>query len=1858
MDNDVTLQEYFPINRKPANSRCGYLGTVIITSVVIFKSRHIDRTDKESVREATMYNAIESAIALFVSFVINLFVVAVFAAAFNGPQYSDAGFSQAGTWLYEKYGLSMKIIWGIGLLAAGQSSTITGFLNIKWAKWKRVLLTRSIAIVPAIVVALAATDGLDNMNNWLNVLQSVQLPFALLPILHFTNTSRIMGEFKNGSSSRNNRRDSILETGKPCRKETRLYFLTMAAKVVPIESDKPRDMLHPQQLGKNDLKVSTASIQHHDEAVEVQLDYGSGNGNSEITWIKNHIKMRKCSYYMPSLENNICQCGYDKEDKNGHDQNAFSRPKREGESIATRLKWDFQKHTVAVPTDAFGEIEFVGFGGNIGKFVRVDRQTDMPTMLKLMMNVWGMEKPNLLISVTGGAKNFNMKPRLRDVFRRGLMKAAHSTGAWIITGGTHAGVMKHVGEAVKDYGLTTTNQKPVVAIGIAPWGVIQNRDALTNEKGAWPAGYRIEENLNSKESFLDPNHSHFILVDNGTQHKFATEIPFRAELEREISEMQTDTGDDAVSVPIVILVLEGGPGTLETVQNALMQNTPAVIVKGSGRAADILSYAFKYAETVEVDAKDKQGIAIKITEKHLSPSLEAEIHKQMKDIKFCPDQDIDVNMQRIKDCLAKSELIHIFEWDSGTGARDIDVAMLKALLKANKNHVMDQLKLALAWNRIDIAKSEIFTDDKRWTTGILDDIMLSAIQLNRVNFVELFLDNGVSLKEFLTIKRLLLLYNNVSSRSLLKILFKKMWQKKNEVSDKKITLKDVGLLIQDLLGDYYVPHYISDERYASIDAELYLNGVRSCKDKKWVKKGLALAAQAFTESILPSDSKQVARKKVPDFDDPAQELFIWSVLTTRQEMAKLFWLHGKDAIAGALVANALLHAMSDRTDDTELLVQIKANTSEFMNLSIGVLKECYSTDEIKAQCLLIRELPQWGATTCILIAVKADNKRFISQTACQDLFNSIWMGDMTQENGTVRLLICIAIPPLIPLLAKYKEKEEGELALAQTTRSSVEFQMKSKPPLLRGRTNVSLKASHPSLPEQETKDDSGNETKVNVKNFSIWEKFSSFYQAPVVIFFHNVISYMVFLGLYSYILISKLGPNLSPEEIVLIVWVFTNFTEEIRQISTTASMTLKTKLLSYITDGWNILDVITISLFVIGMILRSIDNSETLEAARIILAVNLIAFFVRLLHIFSVHKELGPKLVMIFRMVRNLTSFVVILLVFIVSYAIASYAILYPNSELNLDTLVAIFRRPYWNIYGELMLDEVEGYPNCTTNETLFDDDNYHRCPTKSGKYFVPVLMGVYVLMCNILLLNLLIAMFSYTFQMVQENTDMHWYFQRYSLIHEYYSRPFLAPPLILIVHIYQLIRAIVRKCRHCTKRYSPPPRRNAFLKHFANARELRQWEDVIADSFHHKRDITEQESTDNRLRTTGSRLDQLVNKIDELQEQQLAGNVTVEDSKSNPSQTGSLSEQKSNPGAEPVLTNLEKKMENMEKQLHSTLGVLQWIVKSLNEHQLGSKWAVPEVTDVRVEEKKQEEKKAAEARALVYHMLEGQVKVHTRSRTSPYPGTNIHRFEVPNDKVPWDVEFLGYDPPSYISPELSDNPNWADRVDLYQIPVVQRSIVLKFNSVDLVTKTSRVSYAGNYHLQNGIPMNPIGRTGLMNRGSLGRWGPNHAVDPVITRWKYHETGQKMMEDGKPVFEFVSVRRLDSGLWALPGSILAPGRLPTENLKIKFSEEALGALGEDRRQKKKIKKEMEKLLRKGELIYQGYADDPRNTDNAWLESTVYLYQDEKDILRHFSLTAGAAGHPATWLTASSKLSLYGAHSYFLKLTAEKLGASF
>ncbi|CAN4122599.1 unnamed protein product [Withania somnifera] len=195
------------LSSRTVRQAVGVVGCVIMPHNVFLHSA--------LVQEALNYYSIESSFALLISFMINLFVTTVFAKGFYGSEKaSSLGLVNAGQFLQDKYGgglFPILYIWGIGLLAAGQSSTITGtyagqfimggFLDLRLKKWLRALITRSCAILPTIVVALIfnrSESSLDVLNEWLNVLQSIQIPFALIPLLTLVSKEDLMGTFKIG----------------------------------------------------------------------------------------------------------------------------------------------------------------------------------------------------------------------------------------------------------------------------------------------------------------------------------------------------------------------------------------------------------------------------------------------------------------------------------------------------------------------------------------------------------------------------------------------------------------------------------------------------------------------------------------------------------------------------------------------------------------------------------------------------------------------------------------------------------------------------------------------------------------------------------------------------------------------------------------------------------------------------------------------------------------------------------------------------------------------------------------------------------------------------------------------------------------------------------------------------------------------------------------------------------------------------------------------------------------------------------------------------------------------------------------------------------------------------------------------------------------------------------------------------------------------------------------------------------------------------------------------------------------------------------------------------------------------------
>ncbi|BHF66640.1 Nudix (nucleoside diphosphate linked moiety X)-type motif 9 [Sparganum proliferum] len=258
----------------------------------------------------------------------------------------------------------------------------------------------------------------------------------------------------------------------------------------------------------------------------------------------------------------------------------------------------------------------------------------------------------------------------------------------------------------------------------------------------------------------------------------------------------------------------------------------------------------------------------------------------------------------------------------------------------------------------------------------------------------------------------------------------------------------------------------------------------------------------------------------------------------------------------------------------------------------------------------------------------------------------------------------------------------------------------------------------------------------------------------------------------------------------------------------------------------------------------------------------------------------------------------------------------------------------------------------------------------------------------------------------------------------------------------------------------------------------------------------------------------------------------------------------------------------------------------------------------------------------------------------------SLKRASVPDDKVRWDVVWTDYAPIIYTSAKILQSPH-ADP-DFGTAGFKN----LKFNSVDRLV--NRTSHLGKYVLDgHGLPLNPCGRTGIQGRGCLRYWGPNHAADPIVSRWKVDATGKRCQP---PILQFVSILR-QNGQWAFPGGMVDAGEEVTSTLKREFSEEALNSTVADPLKKKAILEKVEQAFRGGVKIYAGYVDDPRNTDNAWMETVAVNFHDETGTgLALFPLEAGDDASAVRWTDVSSELELYANHRDLLQLTAQLHGA--
>uniref|UniRef100_A0A8C6WVK5 Transient receptor potential cation channel, subfamily M, member 2 n=1 Tax=Neogobius melanostomus TaxID=47308 RepID=A0A8C6WVK5_9GOBI len=484
-----------------------------------------------------------------------------------------------------------------------------------------------------------------------------------------------------------------------------------------------------------------------------------------------------------------------------------------------------------------------------------------------------------------------------------------------------------------------------------------------------------------------------------------------------------------------------------------------------------------------------------------------------------------------------------------------------------------------------------------------------------------------------------------------------------------------------------------------------------------------------------STSQNLSRSpfKMHPRTNPERDLFLWAIIHNNKELAEIFWEECQDCMAAALAASKILKKLAEEGHDADEGEEMIKLAKHYEKRAMDVFSECYSCDEERAQKLLVRVSPFWGRTTCLRMALEADTQKFVAQSGVQvgHCVNSYVQISRTNSNSGL-LFLC-------PRCWTMETPADFGCGF---------FSMQAKP--LNG-----------------------------------WMRLVSLYSSPQVKFYMNIVSYFGFLALFAVVLIVDFQPAPSGSEILLYIWIFSLVCEEIRQ----AKM--------YINDLWNILDVLSIVLFIIGLGFRLDDT--LFYAGKIVLCIDFMVFCLRLMAIFTISRTLGPKIIIVKRMMLDMFFFMFLLSIWVVAYGVAKQGILIHNEDRLGWILRGAVYEPYLTIFGDVPknIDNTEfDISACSMNGS---DPLKPKCPVLNEdempafpEWLTIIMLCVYLLFANILLLNLLIAIFNFTFQEVQDNTDRIWKFQRYELIKEYHSRPAAPPPFILLSHLYMFLRSVL----------------------------------------------------------------------------------------------------------------------------------------------------------------------------------------------------------------------------------------------------------------------------------------------------------------------------------------------------------------------------------------------------------------------------------------------------------------------------------
>ncbi|XP_070564836.1 transient receptor potential cation channel subfamily M member-like 2 isoform X2 [Ptychodera flava] len=451
------------------------------------------------------------------------------------------------------------------------------------------------------------------------------------------------------------------------------------------------------------------------------------------------------------------------------------------------------------------------------------------------------------------------------------------------------------------------------------------------------------------------------------------------------------------------------------------------------------------------------------------------------------------------------------------------------------------------------------------------------------------------------------------------------------------------------------------------------------------------------------------RKFIPDLKDfyPARDLFLWALISNRQVIAlkilKTGWKSTEIAaiIGACLTGYGLLNQLAARIvhDSPALSSELGDTAHLYESIALHATRVCFDERQIHTQSMLIRYRREWGKESSLVKSSCLTAEKNPRKNIFVQLLNETWAGGMKYEEKYFHVRILIALLPIFACVLKLKEDTPW---------------------------------------------------------YRYDKRWQAYYTAPIFKFTLYVLVYLFIIVSVSNFLMTHFHHVEN--------WRHVSLNEKIAflmMVGMTVEEFLYSCLYSSHLSKWNTVDWTIISLYALGVILRFTLDADHLHWTKFVFCLALIAMYTRLIQFSAIHRYMGKKVSMIQMMlVPDLPPFIFIFCVFVVGFGVTYHAFLYPNEAISLKSSLEMLGLSYWQLYGEIQLEEI------TDVEA-----------TRTNPYMLQMLTAVYMLISNILLLNLLIAVFNqgYT-EIAKKSSEVAGYIECF-LVEEYLAFPILPIP-------------------------------------------------------------------------------------------------------------------------------------------------------------------------------------------------------------------------------------------------------------------------------------------------------------------------------------------------------------------------------------------------------------------------------------------------------------------------------------------------